>query len=319
MDEEPWWFKSKINFMLCSILFCLTRKILCLFQCSVTCGTGYETRPVFCVKHVKTGLHVNVSDQDCIGPRPLDKRTCYFGDCYKLQQLPEIKVRKGTFIQTKRTKRIRLYVGEKAILLPNQSVKIKCPVRNFHKKLIFWTKDRRLIPLVGRVRVSSNGALRITRANPNVDKGVFTCSAGLLHASIDMSFQSKREAMRQANTIIHSIFHANYNETNFQSDGSSKMKNTKYLHINAIDESSGYDYSSFTTTNWTECSQKCGWGTQTRKVVCNHVTDKYIRLLPEGECLKKSLEKPASTEKCMIEPECPSWRAEEWSEVKSLI
>jgi hypothetical protein len=94
------------------------------------------------------------------------------------------------------------------------------------------------------------------------------------------------------------------------------MKNTKYLHINAIDENSGYDYSSFTTSNWTECSEKCGWGTQTRIVTCNHLTDKFIRLLPEEECLKRGLEKPTSTQKCIIESECPLWAAGEWSEVR---
>ncbi|XP_060579730.1 ADAMTS-like protein 1 isoform X1 [Ruditapes philippinarum] len=299
----------------CNLKFCQAEwKTGSWAECSVTCGAGFESRPVFCVKHLKTNLQVNVSDSECIGPRPTNTRPCYFGDCYKLQQLPEIKERKGVFIQTKRSKRIRLYVGEKAILLPNQSVKIKCPVRNFHKKLIFWTKDHRLIPLVGRVRVSSNGALRITRANPKVDTGVFTCSAGLLHATVKVSFQSKREAKQQADTILNSIFQANFNGSNFQADGTSKMKNTKYLHINAIDENSGYDYSSFTTSNWTECSEKCGWGTQTRIVTCNHLTDKFIRLLPEEECLKRGLEKPTSTQKCIIESECPSWTAGEWSE-----
>ncbi|XP_053405507.1 protein madd-4-like isoform X3 [Mercenaria mercenaria] len=283
-------------------------------ECSVTCGMGFESRPVFCVKHVKTDLQVNVSDTNCIGPRPQTTRPCHFGDCYKLQHLPEIKERKGTFIQTKRTKRIRLYVGEKAILLPNQSVKIKCPVKNFHKKLIFWTKNHRLIPLVGRVRVSSNGALRITRANPKVDTGIFTCSAGLLHATINVTFQSKREAKLQADEILDTIFHANFNESNFQADGAFKMKNTKYLHINSIDDRSAYDYSSFTTSNWTECSEKCGWGTQMRIVTCNHVTDKFIRLLPDEECLKRGLKKPTSGRKCIIEPECPFWTAGEWSE-----
>lgn len=275
---------------------------------------GHESRPVFCVKHLKVDLQVNVSDTECIGPRPPSTRPCHFGDCYKLQQLPQIKEKKGTFIQTKRTKRISLYVGEKAILLPNQSVKIKCPVRNFRKKLIFWTKDHRLIPLVGRVRVSSNGALRITRANPKTDAGVFTCSAGMLHATVHVTFQTKGEAKVQAKEILDKILHANFNQSNVQADGAF----TKYFHKNSIENDSVYDYSSFTTSNWTGCSEKCGWGSQTRVVTCNHVTDKFIRLLPEEECLKMGLKKPTSTQKCLIEPECPTWFKGEWSEVRSI-
>lgn len=283
-------------------------------ECSVTCGMGQESRAVFCVKYLKVDLQVNVSSTECIGPPPPATRPCHFGDCYKLQQLPQIHEKKGTFIQTKRTKRINLYVGEKAILLPNQSVKIKCPVKNFHKKLIFWTRNHRLIPLVGRVRVSSNGALRITRANPKTDAGIFSCSAGMLHATVQVTFQTKREAKLQANEILENIFHENFNESNIQADGAFKMKNTKYFHINSKESDSAFDYSSFTTSNWTECSEKCGWGSQTRIVTCNHVTDKFIRLLPEEECLKMGLIKPTSTKKCIIEPECPTWVAGEWSE-----
>lgn len=279
---------------------------------------GFESRPVYCVKHVKTDVHVNVSDIECIGPRPPTKRHCHFGDCYNLQQLPGIKEKKGTFIQIKRTKRVKLFVGEKAVLLPNQAVKIKCPVKNFRKSLIFWTKDHRLIPLVGRVRVSSNGALRISRANPKIDTGIFTCSVGLLNANVDVAFHTKREARVEVNTILDTIFHANFNESFInrpQSDGGFKMKNTKYFRINSI-ENSAYDYSSFTTSNWTHCSAKCGWGTQTRLVKCNQVTDKFIRLLPEEECIVKGLYKPTSTRKCILEQECPLWAVEDWNQVR---
>ncbi|XP_052283601.1 ADAMTS-like protein 1 isoform X4 [Dreissena polymorpha] len=286
-------------------------------ECSVTCGLGVEQRSVFCFKVFKDGLHVNVSDVECLGLRPPTLRQCHFGECYQLQQLPLIQEQKGTFIQIKRTKRIQLFVGETAILLPNQAVKIQCPVKNFQRRLIFWTKNRRLIPLVGRVRVSSNGALRITRANPQTDAGIYTCSAGTLHGQITVTFQSKAEANAQAKEILNNILIENFNESFInrpQSDSTFKMRNTEFFKVNSINEDSGYDYSSFTMTNWSECSAKCGWGTQTRVVTCNHVTDKFIRLLPEEECLKMGLSRPTSSRKCVIEEECPSWVVTGWSE-----
>ncbi|XP_052793374.1 ADAMTS-like protein 1 isoform X3 [Mya arenaria] len=286
-------------------------------ECSVTCGLGVEGRSVFCVKLVKADLQVNVSDAECFGPRPPSTRQCFYGECYELQQLPRIQEQKGTFIQIKRSKRIRLFVGEDATLLPNQAVKIKCPVKNFQKKLIFWTKNHRLIPLVGRVRVSSNGALRITRASPTTDSGTYTCSAGTLHANIHVAFQSKKEAKQKAAEILDSIFVENFNESFInrpQSDSNFKMKNTKFFHVNSVEGSSEYDYSSFTFTKWSECSAKCGLGTQTRIVTCNHVTDKYIRLPSDEECLKKGLSKPLSVQKCVIEAECPKWLLSDWTE-----
>ncbi|KAL4227864.1 hypothetical protein ACF0H5_013302 [Mactra antiquata] len=286
-------------------------------ECSVTCGMGMETRPVYCVKHVKTDSIVNVSVSECIGPRPAFSRHCHFGDCNRLQQLTEIKERKGTFIQIKRTKRIQIYVGENAVILPNQSVKIKCPVKNFHKKLIFWMKDRRLIPMVGRIRASTNGALRIKRANPDTDAGIFTCSASMIHAHVNVSFQTKKEARDQADKILDEIFHENFNESFInrpQQDGGFKMKNTEYFRINPSRDNDSYDYTSVTTSEWTKCSEQCGWGSQTRVVTCNHVTDKFIRLLPEEECLKSGMKKPVSQQKCLIQRECPQWVAEDWPE-----
>ena len=292
-----------------------------MLQCSVTCDLGTESRSVYCVKLLQTGLHINVSESECLGPRPSDTRQCHYGECFRLHQLPQIQEQKGTFIQVKRSKRIKLFVGEKATLLPNQAVKIKCPVKNFQKKLIFWTKNHRLIPLVGRVRVSSNGALRITRANPKTDAGIYTCSANTLHANIEVTFQSKKEAKQKAAEILDSIFVENFNESFInrpQSDSTFKMKNTKFFQVNSLEDGNGYDYSSFTTTTWSTCSAKCGWGTQTRLVTCNHVTDRFIRLLPEDACIKKGLSRPESSRKCSIELNCPKWFIANWTDVSNF-
>ena len=273
------------------------------------------------------GMQVNVSMTECLGPRPSSIRECDFGDCYKLQHLPEITEKNGTFIQIKRTKRIDIYVGELATILPNQPVKIKCPVKNFQRKLIFWTKNRRLIPQVGRVRVSSNGALRIARANPNTDSGVYTCIVGMLKANVEINFHSKREAKKKAVNILESILKENllsedFNKNRPQADEQRNVisveKQMKLLTSNSPKSNSIIDYSSFTTSDWTACSATCGYGTQSRFVTCNHVTERYIRLLPEEECLKKGIKKPTSVQKCVVQEECPRWSVEEWSTVSGV-
>ena len=289
-----------------------------MFQCSVTCGNGQETRETFCVKTVKTGVTVNVSNSECIGPRPSSSRMCHLGECYKLMDLPEIKSSPGKYIQIKRMKRVNIYVGESAILLPNQSVKIKCPVKNFHRKLIFWSKDQILIPLVGRIRVSSNGALRIARANPTVDEGTFTCTAGMLHGTVNITFQSKRAAKKEASDILNTIFRENFNKSFIdrpQADGVLKKMDKKYFSDNSLQTNHNYDYTALTTSDWSTCSVTCGKGTQSRVVTCNHVTDRFIRLLPEAACVKKGLVGPADVQGCGHHSVCPSWKAGNWTQV----
>lgn len=284
----------------------------------MTCGNGQESREIYCVKTIRSGLTVNVSNAECIGPRPSSTRMCHLGECYKLTDLPEIKSSPGKYIQIKRMKRVKIYVGETAILLPNQSVKIKCPVKNYHRKLIFWTKDQRLIPLVGRIRVSSNGALRITRANPTVDSGTFTCIAGILHKDVNITFQSKRAAKKEASDILNTIFRENFNKSFIdrpQADGVLKKMDRKYFSDNSLHTNHNYDYTAFTTTNWTACSVTCGKGVQTRVVTCNHVTDRFIRLLPETACEKKGLVRPEAIQGCGEDTVCPSWHTGNWTVV----
>ena len=234
--------------------------------------------------------------------------------------LPEIKSSPGKYIQIKRMKRVNIFVGESAILLPNQSVKIKCPVKNFHRKLIFWTKDQRLIPLVGRIRVSSNGALRISRANPTIDKGTFTCTAGMLHAKANITFQSKRAAKKEASDILNTIFRENFNKSFIdrpQADGVLKKMDKKYFSDNSLQTNHNYDYTAFTTTDWTTCSVTCGKGVQSRVVTCNHVTDRFIRLLPESACVKKGLVRPPAVQGCGHNTVCPSWQTGNWTLVSN--
>lgn len=72
-------------------------------------------------------------------------------------------------------------------LLPGQTVVVKCPVKHYSKKLIYWSKGYKLVPFMGRVR-STPGGLYIGRADPSADAGVYTCIAGELTAPIAVQF-----------------------------------------------------------------------------------------------------------------------------------
>ncbi|KAK3601038.1 hypothetical protein CHS0354_029262 [Potamilus streckersoni] len=307
----------------CNLHFCQTQWLTGDWsECSVTCGLGTQVRSVYCVKMLSSGQQINISELDCFETRSTSSRTCDLGDCLQDKfHLPSIKVENDTFIQYKRTKKVLLNVGEKAILLPNQSVKIRCPVKNYHRKLIFWTKDNRLIPIVGRIRVSPQGVLKITRSRPHDDKGIYTCIAGFLQASIRIDFQSKKEAKNRVDEIVDNLSDSvNHNFIN-------RPQNDEMSNTNCGDNSttstakkksnSVINYADYTTSEWSMCSTTCGSGVQTRNVTCSEITDRYIRILPESRCEERCIDKPASLKKCIVKQECPRWEAENWSECSS--
>lgn len=72
-------------------------------------------------------------------------------------------------------------------LLPRQTVVVRCPVKRFSKKLLYWSRGYRLVPFMGRVR-STNVGLRIDQATPSTDAGVYKCIAGDQTASVTIQF-----------------------------------------------------------------------------------------------------------------------------------
>ena len=184
-------------------------------QCSVTCGVGLQARPVYCMKSFIRGMHVDVSDSECMGPKPQLSRPCSKSPCFQMLSFsPHIKQDNSTFIQLKKQKTIRLRVGVRAILLARQPVKIECPVENFEKSLLLWTKNNRLIStsVFNRVYVTSKGALKIRRTDPTSDVGTYTCMAGMERGSVILEFQSKRLARQKAKKIKMKIQSKNQNE-----------------------------------------------------------------------------------------------------------
>ncbi|KAL5005437.1 hypothetical protein ScPMuIL_018893 [Solemya velum] len=285
-------------------------------QCSVSCGLGIEMRPVFCEKTSISGFKINVSGTECISSKPAAYRQCQIGECYaNLADMPSIKMENSTFIQIKRLKKVILNIGEKAILLAGQSVKIKCPVKNFNRRLLFWTKNRRLIPVLGRVRMTLSGVLIIKNADPVEDAGTYTCIAETLSAHVEVVFHSKKEAKKQASDIIRHIYSEDEENLINKPQADKLPEDTLFVKpppYNSIVNRYS-NRMTFTAGSWSPCSRTCGYGIQRRDATCNYVTKKYIKILPEKECLERLAVKPQTIRKCSISKDCPKWITGGWT------
>ncbi len=94
-----------------------------------------------------------------------------------VKRCPFINGMHHIYIQTHKVKRLHLTIGGHAYLLPNTSLVIKCPVREFPKAYIRWHKDGRPLPSSTRLSVTKSGSLKIHFLGTE-DIGVYECVAG---------------------------------------------------------------------------------------------------------------------------------------------
>ncbi|XP_070173375.1 protein madd-4-like [Littorina saxatilis] len=279
-------------------------------KCSQTCGIGTQTRRVYCVKEPVRGHRVTVSDTECFGPRPATSRQCSVRDCPEdIFAPPVIKAENYTFIQLRRAKKVKLNVGGKVILLPGQSITIRCPVKNYHRRLIFWSKRFKLIPMVGRVRATFNGNLKIRKANPVADTATYTCMAGAQSADVRVEFLSRKDALEKIKDVNHYL-------KDDPSRSAIVLKPGEPRYQDGVFQDGGYNVTKkfvFMADDWSPCSVTCGSGHQKRRVTCTRVTRKYVKILPERECKKLGLEKPEDMRKCSPQGDCPQWKTTHWS------
>ncbi|CAC5409484.1 unnamed protein product [Mytilus coruscus] len=289
-------------------------------KCSATCDVGVQGRPVYCMKTFVRGIKVNVSDSECFGLKPQNSRPCSQPPCFKMLSFsPHIKQDNSTFIQLKKSKTIRLKIGVKAILLSRQSVKIECPVDNFDTSLIFWTKNNRLIStsIFNRVYVTSKGALKIKRTDVSQDTGIYTCIAGMESGNVVIEFQSKKIARQEAKKIKKIMSNKSNNEIlNIPQSDIIPGRGPQNIIALPSETKHSKDSAVYITSDWSKCSRTCGYGFQTRKVTCNIVTDKYIKIVADKQCHE---EIPENHRVCTDNPYCPVWRDGEWSECSVKI
>ncbi|KAJ8303939.1 hypothetical protein KUTeg_017522 [Tegillarca granosa] len=281
-------------------------------ECSVTCGIGIQTRTSRCVKTPVHGISVNVSDMECFIARPSVSRSCSKMPCLSnLLFMPSIETDNTTFIQYKRVKRIYLNVGEKATLLRRQPVKISCPVRNFNKQLLMWSKNNRFISMARteRVYVSQNGALKIKRTDPDLDAGIYTCIAGSERADVAMrKIKNMMEHMQTGDKLDYLINKPQNDKAPGQAGPLNLVQEVTPFNTKAAQ-------SMFMTGDWSTCSRTCGPGTQTRKVTCSILSNSYVKIVADKECTNRGIRKPDSYRRCSLQSDCPSWVSGEWSEI----
>ncbi|MFT7816482.1 ADAMTS-like protein 3, partial [Arapaima gigas] len=157
-------------------------------KCSVTCGTGIQTRELVCRRQTATGHQVTSGRAACIGPLALPTvRTCRMSACSRQQmkQKPAVNQNSGPqilglhriYIQTWQQKRIHFTIGGQAYLLPKTSVVIKCPVRRFQKLHIRWEKDGWPLVSSRHLSITKSGSLKIYSLEAS-NVGVYRCVAG---------------------------------------------------------------------------------------------------------------------------------------------
>ncbi|KAH9520240.1 ADAMTS-like protein 1 [Bulinus truncatus] len=284
-------------------------------QCSTTCGTGTQTRVVYCMSLDINGHRYIVSTKDCAAPAPETSRKCHEADCPD-EGVVSILSENYTLIQFRRSKKLQLLVGGQVKLLPGQTLVVKCPVKNYSKKLINWSKGYRLIPLIGRVK-STFGGLNIVNSDPNTDAGVYTCTAGDKSSNIQVSFINDGDS--------------EWSDLKTWAEQSRWSKKSKFSEstdrkrtLNAEDADQQRDQSlnntgtlSYVTGQWSKCTAVCGGprGQIKRKVTCALVSAKFVKIVPDEECERVGLIRPDLTSTCG--QNCAAWRPGRWSECQA--
>ncbi|CAL1531720.1 unnamed protein product [Lymnaea stagnalis] len=285
-------------------------------ECSATCGIGTQKRDIECVAWLHGSI---VSRKECGLPSPETSQKCHVTTCPNDVGDVMILAQNYSLIQLRRIKKLKLVVGGDVKLLPGQNVVVKCPVKNHTKKTVKWSKDYRLVKLMGRVK-SDFGQLHITNADPNQDRGIYTCQAKDKNASINIQFLREQDPeLSTYKKWIQSKAHVQKFQTSNNTDGEGQgqlvQTSTRPVDVDQQRDQSlnTSSWPTYITGEWSECPAVCEAKGQTKRTVsCAHVTSKYVKLIPDEECQKIGLLKPETIGICG--QHCAVWKPGPWSQ-----
>ncbi|XP_064620255.1 ADAMTS-like protein 3 isoform X2 [Lineus longissimus] len=286
--------------------------------CTPMCGQGLHMRDVYCQQKMANGTMRKLWGPDellCPEPRPDAWKSCKNTECggggrttNEVQvKPPEIFEDNTKLVQTRKTKRMKLVVGGDNTIIPGTSLIVSCPVKNFKKKQLKWTKAGRQIKQVGRVRKSKSGVLMIVRSRPR-DTGVYACEAGAAKSNISVHFHSAH--------VGYSLFVQRKKYLNHRAKMLDQATSRNSFLSDAWTAQNTFNYSmtpyDVVTGDWSHCSSTCGGnGLQIRPISCEIIMEEYFKVVPEDMCAR-NIPKKLETKKPCGQGECPHWMTKGW-------
>ncbi|KAM3715832.1 Deoxyhypusine hydroxylase, partial [Dirofilaria immitis] len=329
-----------VNSEACGLVDCPAMwKITNWGQCSTTCGPGEQRRDVTCEQRLADGeLKQFYPPIQCRHiEKPPTVQLCDLGMCNSLSDSifrksdnDKITTSMSTFTQQNgaHSRKLTLNIGGSAKLFVGTSLKVKCPVRNYAKNKIIWTKNGKKITNSAHIKVSSNGALRIFHARME-DAGVYACIANGIQGNVTLSFKPREEKDENGNDS-RSMLNQNmpYNDVEndpiavdqqlLQKVRQSLKNNEDFRMLERLADVTepGNIKIDYAAGEWSKCSHyECGKSgrAQVRQLKCRISYQGSIGYLDDDVCESFGVMRPPSSRSC-LPSYCPRWQTSSWSE-----
>ncbi len=287
------------------------------FQCSVTCGRGTKQRDVRC--QVTSQGRTDVLPAAACGPvtKPTEVKACSRKHCRKGRR-PRIRTDPSKFVQLEPTDSVHLTVGGTVQLIPETTLRIKCPVSHYNRKKIKWKFRDKEIPAKGRVSVTRGGSLRMRQARTS-NTGSYQCVAGDQVAETTVRFHTQHTAEKKR-YFRYSLLAGNsdFTENVMSARRGERTKNRdnfSFEYLRSLVRLADIPFQ-FVAWEWSLCSMTCGGaGLQRRHIACEVVLPAYMLIVNDSFCRERGQEKPLETRDCGYEP-CPNWEMGVWEKVR---
>ncbi|TKR59419.1 hypothetical protein L596_029090 [Steinernema carpocapsae] len=313
-------------------------------QCSQTCDSGEQRRSVVCEQQMANGdFKQHYPPIPCGGlPKPPSVQLCNTDSCFAgLPFADSSHPSSPTYAarvfdqQQNHHRKLTLNVGGKANLYLGTSIKIKCPVRNFDKHKITWTKNGKKVVNNAHIKVSSNGALRIFHARME-DVGLYECFAGKAQGNVTLTFKHRENEVQAPahleKTLYSTSSSSHSTETNEIDDDDDDapesardfIQNVRmslqkhgeqqiFERLKTINDPAKIR-SDWAVGEWSSCPKNlCGktQASEERNVKCRIYVENLNALVDDDICEGFGISKPLSSRPCA--DECPHWVTGEWS------